>query len=177
MKATRFLHCALLGGALVVLLSCEQPAPLGVARPDLAAATPVTTVVPSASPLPWCAPLPYDSITATIGPGGGMLSVGANTLVFLPNSLDSAVTVTAVAPSDTVRRVRLQPEGLKFNQPVLLVMSYATCNLLGSNHPLNVAYTTPDLRQILDYLPSMDDGGSQTVTGRLKHFSDYAVAW
>ena len=178
MKATRFLHRALLGGAMVALLSCEQPAPLGVARHDLTAPLPVAPVAPSASSLlPWCSPLPYDSVTATIGPTGGLLTVGTNTLVFLPNSLDSSVTVTAVAPSDTVNRVRLQPEGLKFHQPVLLVLGYANCNLLGSTHPLNVAYTTPDLLQILDYLPSLDDSGSQTVTGRLKHFSDYAVAW
>ncbi len=179
MKVTRLLHCALLGGAIVVLQSCEQPAPLGVARHDLVApVSPVDPVLPSASALlPWCAPLPYDSVTATIGPGGGVLPVGPHTLVFLPQSLDSAVTITAVAPSDTVSRVRLQPEGLSFRQPVLLVMSYATCNLLGSTHPMNVAYTTPDLLQILDYLPSMDDAGSQTVTGHLKHFSDYAVAW
>jgi hypothetical protein len=103
--------------------------------------------------------------------------VGHNTLVFLPNSLDSAVTITAVAPSDTVSRVRLQPAGLTFHQPVLLVLSDATCNLLGSTRPMKVAYTTPDLRQILDYLPSLSDADSKTVTGHLKHFSDYAVAW
>jgi hypothetical protein len=60
---------------------------------------------------------------------------------------------------------------------VLLVLSYATCNLLGSTQPMRVAYTSPDLLQVLDYLPSMTDGESKTVTGHLKHFSDYAVAW
>jgi len=176
MKATRLLPCALLGGAMVVLLSCAEPAPLGVARHELAPPLPPGgSLVPSL--LPWCAPLPYDSVTATIGPAGGVLAVGAHVLVFLPNSLDSAVTVTAVAPTDTVSRVRLEPQGLSFHQPVLLVMSYATCNLLGSTHPLSLAYTTPDLGAILDYLPSMDDADSKTVTGHLKHFSDYAVAW
>src|SRR2546426_366972 len=98
MKATRLLPCALLGGAMVVLLSCAEPAPLGVARHELAPPLPPGgSLVPSL--LPWCAPLPYDSVTAT------------------------------------------------------------------------------DLGAILDYLPSMDDADSKTVTGHLKHFSDYAVAW
>jgi hypothetical protein len=106
-----------------------------------------------------------------------LVTVGPHTLVFLPNSLDTTVTITAVAPIDTVSRVQLQPEGLTFHQPVLLVLSYATCNLLGSTQPMRVAYTTPDYLQVLDYLPSMTDGESRTVTGHLKHFSDYAVAW
>lgn len=184
MKVTRLVHCALLGGAIVVLQSCEHSAPLGVTKHALLVPlAPVDSVVaspplpPPAPLLPWCAPLPYDSVTATIGPAGGVLGVGPHAVVFLPNSLDSAVTVSAVAPSDTVSRVRLQPEGLAFHQPVLLVLSYATCNLLGSTQPMRVAYTSPDLLQVLDYLPSMTDGESKTVTGHLKHFSDYAVAW
>src|SRR5437867_3805653 len=95
MKATRLLPGVLLGGAMVALLSCTEPAPLGVARHELA------------PPLP---------------PGGS-----------------------------------LEP------------------SLLPCCPPL--AYTTPDLAAILDYLPSMDDADSKTVTGHLKHFSDYAVAW
>jgi hypothetical protein len=179
MKATRLLHCVLLGGAIVVLQGCEHPAPLGVTRHPIAAdLAPAGTVVTSASALmPWCSPLPYDSVTATVGPGGAVLSVGPHTLVFLPKSLDTAVTITAVAPTDTLSRVRLQPAGLTFHQPVLLVMSYATCNLLGSTQPLNIAYLTPDLRQVLSYVPSLTDADSKTVTGHLKHFSDYAVAW
>jgi hypothetical protein len=181
MKATRLVHCALLGGAIVVLQSCEHSTPLGVARHALSVPlAPVNSVVASLPPpplLPWCSPLPYDSVTATIGPAGGVLAVGRHAVVFLPNSLDSAMSITAVAPSDTVSRVRLQPSGLTFHQPVLLVLSYATCNLLGSTQSMRVAYTTPDLLQVLDYVPSLTDADSKTVTGHLKHFSDYAVAW
>ncbi len=42
--------------------------------------------------------------------------------------------------------------------------------------PKQIAYTT-DLLAILYYLPSLDDQASQTVTGQLQHFSDYALAW
>jgi len=41
---------------------------------------------------------------------------------------------------------------------------------------LQIAYTSDSL-QILEFLPSVQDTTSQKVTGQLKHFSDYAVAW
>lgn len=123
-----------------------------------------------------CAPLPADSVTQTIGPEGGTLGVGVHRLTVPAGALDSAVSITAVAPSDTVNRVRFQPEGLAFQQPASLTMSYANCDLLGSTLPKRVAYTT-DLLAILEYLPSIDDFSSQVVTGQLGHFSDYAIAW
>jgi hypothetical protein len=39
-----------------------------------------------------------------------------------------------------------------------------------------VAFTGPDL-VILDYLRSWDNVLAKSVTGRLDHFSTYAVAW
>jgi hypothetical protein len=55
-------------------------------------------------------------------------------------------------------------------------MSYANCNLLGLLLPKRIAYTTERYR-ILEYLLSIDNLLSKQVTGRLKHFSQYAVAW
>ena len=34
-----------------------------------------------------------------------------------------------------------------------------------------------DLLLILDYLPSADNQSTQRITGRLHHFSRYAIAW
>lgn len=123
-----------------------------------------------------CTPLAYDSVTQTIGPEGGTIQVGVNTLWIPGGALDTAVSITAVVTPDSVNRVRFQPEGLSFQQPAALVMGYANCDLLGSTLPKRVAYTT-DAQQILDYLPSLDDRESQTVRGWLRHFSDYAIAW
>ncbi|MGH7751569.1 MAG: hypothetical protein ACREN5_02030, partial [Gemmatimonadales bacterium] len=93
-----------------------------------------------------------------------------------PGALSQSVTITAVAPVGTQRAVRLQPEGLNFNGPAYLTMSYAQCSLLGSLLPKRIAYTT-DLFQILEYLLSLDNIFSKKVTGRVRHFSHYAVAW
>lgn len=157
---------------VLAALSCAEPsapAPQG----DLLGGWPLP---PPPTGLLACTPVAADSATQTIGPAGGTLQVGANTLVIPEGALDSAVTITAVAPSDTVNRVQFQPEGLTFNQPAQLTMSYANCNTLGLWLPKQIAYTS-DLLLILEYLPSWDNLFGQTVTGRVSHFSDYAIAW
>ncbi len=175
MKTPRLLRSALLGGATLIVLSCGDPMPFGVTPGGRKPAGDLLT-----SPLPTgllqCSPLAYDSVTQAIGPEGGALQVGPHTLTVPPGALDTAVSITAVAPSDTVNRVQFQPEGLTFAQPASLTMSYANCNLLGLSVPKQIAYTT-DALTILEYLFSVDNPPSQTTSGRLEHFSTYAVAW
>lgn len=155
-----------LAGLAVAVTSCREPvraptALLGEALP---------------SGLLACTPLPYDSVTATVGPEGGTIQVGSHVLEIPAGALAAPVTITAVTPSDTVNQVRFQPEGLQFQHAAALTMSYANCSLLGDWLPHRIAYTT-DALQILEYLLSVDNLPSRTVTGRLEHFSTYAVAW
>jgi len=157
-------------------LSCTDPsapAPQG----DLLGGWPL---LPPPVPIPLdvvrCTPSAYDSVTQTVGPGGGTIHVGTTTLSVPAGALDSAVRITAVAPSDTLSHVRFEPQGLTFRQPASLTMSYANCNTIQSTDPRRIAYTTEALR-ILEYLLSVDDVSTQTVTGELHHFSDYAIAW
>jgi hypothetical protein len=171
MKAKRFVPVALFGAALFAALSCGDQAPTQP-RPD---ALLFGLVSPKLS-LVTCTPLPYDSVTQTVGPAGGTIQVGAYSLVIPDSALDSAVTITAVAPSDTVNAVRFQPQGLHFNQKASLTMSYANCGIVGWVLPQHIAYTTDGL-QIVEFLPSVSDVLSQTVTGSIRHFSEYALAW
>lgn len=174
MKGVRFLRAALLGAFAVIAVSCADP----------------TTPMPQQS---WvngdligglgqltgllkCTPLPYDSVTQTIGPAGGVMQVGPHTFTVPAGVLDTDVTITAVTPSDTINRIQFQPEGLVFNDYTTLRMSYANCNLLGSLAPKRIAYVAPDL-SILEYLPSLDNIFTQTVRGKVQHFSEYAIAW
>lgn len=169
----RFLRHMLLSAALLAVLSCERSSPLGVESKP-----------PNAGLLGWapsvellrCSPLAADSVTQTIGPGGGTLSVGPHRLTIPAGALAVPVSITAVAPSDTVNQVRFFPEGLTFASPALLTMSYANCGLLYGLVPKQVAYTTDDLT-ILALLPSIDNFWRQQVTGSLQHFSTYAIAW
>jgi hypothetical protein len=162
----------------VAVLSCRDASapPPGPQTNLFSDPLPLLDPLPKLVGLLTCTPLPYDSVTQTIGPEGGTIQVGVHTLWVPPGALGAPVAITAVAPSDTVNRVRFQPEGLTFGQPAALVTGYGNCDLLGSTLPKRIAYTT-DALLILDYLPSLDDLGSQTVRGWLRHFSDYAIAW
>jgi hypothetical protein len=219
MKTTRRLLFALLVGATAVVVSCGDPSPVGVASRGLAPQANLLdsllhTVQSHARGLVKCSPLPYDSVTKTIGPEGDTLQVGPHTLRVPAGALDAPVSITAVAPSDSVNRVDFQPEGLVFHQPASVVMSYANCDVSspqqtpetvppGAQAPstqalaatarahaatsigdsvsqihrgLRIAHITDSL-EIIQYLESADDSASQKVTGRLVHFSDYAIAW
>jgi len=75
-----------------------------------------------------------------------------------------------------VNLVEFEPAGLVFKKTTALTMSYANCDLLGSLLPKRIAYTD-DALNILEYLLSIDNLFAKKVTGDLKHFSGYAVAW
>jgi hypothetical protein len=165
---------ALIGAITLVALSCGEPSPLGV---DSAAPPAQGDVVESlVHGLLRCSPLPADSVTQTIGPEGGTLSVGPHWLTVPPGALSTPVTITAVAPTGTVNSIRFEPSGLIFDETASLTMSYANCGFVWFFGPKQIAYTT-DALEIISFLVSFDRWFQQRVTGRLDHFSTYAIAW
>jgi len=124
-----------------------------------------------------CSALPYASATQTIGSAGGTIRVGPHTLTVPAGALFSPVAITGqLVTGSGVNAVRFQPEGLRFQRSAYLTMSYANCNLLGLLLPKRIAYVSDEL-SILSYLLSVDDLLASKVTGRVDHFSNYAVAW
>jgi hypothetical protein len=55
-------------------------------------------------------------------------------------------------------------------------MSYRNCSLVGWLLPKHIAYVDGNLN-ILYYLLSLPNLLTQTVTGQVNHFSEYAMAW
>ena len=172
MRAVRtYWWLAVLASAALVSASCgDHTSRLSEPDPSLVGSLAQATGLVS------CTPLSYDSVTQAVGPAGGTIIVGPHVLDIPAGALSDTVTITAVAPSDTVRLVEFQPQGLTFATPASLQMSYASCNLLGSLLPKQIAYVDDSL-SILSYLLSVDNPPTQTVTGKLYHFSSYAVAW
>ena len=194
----------LLIGATAAALNCGDPSPLGVA---------MTTPAPTAGLRPHsdgddgddgepsdttdegdqgddslvtCRPLPYDSVTQTIGPAGGEIEVGRNWLVVPRGALRAPVSITAVAPSDTVAVIRFQPAGLRFEATALLVVAYDNCRVPKRVTP-RIALVT-NAFAVIEFLASGESmlsprfakghkGGHRRVVGQLRHFSNYAVAW
>lgn len=123
-----------------------------------------------------CTPLPEATASQTIGPEGGVLTVGPHSLTVPAGALSAPVTITAVAPSVTVRRVDFAPDGLQFAEPARLSMSYEGCGLTGILMPRRIVQIDHDLN-ILEVLPSLDLRSLFTTSASLEHFSGYAVAW
>src|SRR5437764_7234238 len=177
---------ALLAGASAAASSCSDPSPVGIEPPMLAAQK------VGGGHLIACTPLAYDSVTQVIGPAGGFLVAGGHVLVVDSLALSSPVSITAVAPSQSVNLVRFRPEGLKFKPGAHGIGALVATNLDNCNvHPnqvLQVVNVTDSL-SILAYLqaPTSTDSavvvkyktylGSLWVGGVLHHFSNYAVAW
>ena len=175
MKRARALSAALL--LAFTLNSCSEPVsgPAPATPPPAPDMSLLGTLLQTTGLLT-CSPLPYASATETVGPNGGVIEVGPHRLYIPPGALDEAVRITAVTPSGRVNQVQFQPEGLRFQVPAALTMSYANCNLLGKLLPKRIAYVDGNLR-ILEYILSLDILSLRKVTGSVNHFSAYAVAW
>lgn len=175
MKAARLLVVVLLVCALGLASACGDRVP--TAPPAAAPAADLLGSLLGATGLLKCSNLPYASTTQTIGLAGGILQAGPHTLVIPPGALSQPTTITMTLPTGLgVNAVKFKPVGLQFQTPAALTMSYANCSLLGRLLPKRIAYTTDNL-QILYYVLSLDNLLSKDVTGQVKHFSDYVVAW
>ena len=128
---------------------------------------PVMTLTP-------CDPQPTGTTGRWIGPKGGVLKAGKHTLVIPPKALKEPTWITMKAPSGTINRVALTPDGLTFKVPAQLGLSYANCWLKPDAKQL-VVYINDQL-VILETTPSESDPLSQTVYGTVTHFSDYALS-
>jgi len=163
-----------------IVASCvEAPSGPSRLRDDAAANNDLLgllTVPLSSLNLLSCSTQSYDSVTKVIGDDGGTIVVGQHVFVVPPDALDHNVTITAVTPSVNRREVRFQPEGLQFKKKTTLTMSYAGCSLLSQLLPKKIVYVGDDL-SILELIKSVDDILSKKVTGRVEHFSAYAVAY
>jgi hypothetical protein len=121
-----------------------------------------------------CSTQAYAVTTQVVGTQGGTIVVGTHRLVIPAGALAGSVTIKAEQVSGNVNSVRFSPEGLQFAKPASVRLSYANCSPLMVLH--QVVYVDEKLG-ILDLIPSLDDLLSKTVTGSIKHFSRYAVAW
>jgi len=158
----------LLVGLLSVRCVSDRASPTGI--------TANLTKPPKPTGLLQCSPLPSTTVKQTVGPAGGTLLIGPHLFVVPPGALAVPVTIQAKLASSSGNAIEFKPAGLIFLTPASVTLSYANCNTLGSTSPKQVAYTTDSLT-IIYYVSSQDDPSERRVTGRVDHFSDFAVAW
>jgi hypothetical protein len=188
-NAVRSLVTGLVVGTLALACDAAPTAPPSATPPAFLSAsrwkssdTTTTTTTTTSLPQVGACPQAGASLTQVIGPAGGQMAVGPHVLWVAAGALSAPVSITAVAPADTVRWVRFQPDGLVF-QPTalgvsaLVYTSYAGCSVPTTSTP-RIAQVSDSLT-ILGYLPVyvQTKKNNQYAIGVLQHFSNYAVAW
>ena len=138
-----------------------------------------TSVPPDSAPTPesvllTCEPQPYVVVTAEIDRKGGLLTVGNHSLKIPQGALSHPVTITMEQVEGPVNSVRFSPEGLHFETPAVLTLSYKNCG--STRHWKHIVYTD-EMLNILEPTLSMDFSSSSQVKGLIYHFSRYAVAY
>jgi hypothetical protein len=169
-RLTRILPVAavLLGTTLIFGCASELTAPDSPG--DLAFAE-VRTDPPTLTP---CRPQPYAATAGWIGPRGGILKAGKHTLRVPPSALATTTWITMEVPSSSINRVVFGPEGLTFKNAALLTMSYSNCSVTPGAQQY-IVYIN-DQNRIIETTQSVSDPLTQTVTGTVTHFSDYALS-
>src|SRR6058998_2860794 len=137
MPLRRTLIPLMLLAALAAAASCADPSPMGVPAFQRGGKWPSQPT--KGVGLVACAQT-YDSVTQVIGPAGGLIAVGNHFLWVDTMALSDTVSITAVAPVDTVRWVRFSPDGLQFRTngagwSALLFTSFKDCGLPTTDTP------------------------------------------
>ena len=121
-----------------------------------------------------CSPQPYARVTETVGRDGGIIRVGSHTLVIPSGALASTTTITAEQVSGRTNSIRFSPEGLQFEKPAVLTMTYGNCVLVLLQK--KIVYTDEKLR-VLEVLKTLDLFQRKQASAGIDHFSRYAVAY
>lgn len=121
-----------------------------------------------------CKAQPYAVTTKTIGSEGGTIKVGSHSLVIPRGAVRKKTTITAEQMTGPTNSLRFSPEGLRFEKPADLTMSYQNCLVVLL--PKHIVYTDEKFK-ILEVLRSLDLFNKKTVTAPIDHFSRYAVAF
>jgi hypothetical protein len=179
---------ALLAAAIVTVASCADPSPTGIPTFERGGRWAGSTK--KGAGLVACSQS-YDSVTQVVGPAGGLIAVGHHYLWVDSAALADTVSITAVAPADTVRWVRFEPDGLQFRTngagwSAVLATTFSDCGV-PTVDTLRIAQVTDSLK-IIRFLGAPDSTWMQStkkrgvsqiqyVAGVLHHFSQYAVSW
>jgi hypothetical protein len=168
MRSRKVFLNTILGVVIAAGCAGEPTSPAAPLQADLGSMSGLTVMT--------CTPLPVTSAQADIGKEGGTLTVGPHTFVVPEGALKKTVTITATTGGIAANAVRFGPEGLQFARPARLTMSFSNCGQWGQVKKLWMAYTDDSLN-VLEALETELNNSARTITGRINHFSQYAVAY
>jgi hypothetical protein len=129
----------------------------------------------SVTDLQLCSPQPYAVDSEYIGPEGGVLNVGSHRLVIPGGAVSTRVKITGEQIPGRTNSIRFSPEGLRFEKPASLTMSYANCALVLVEK--KIVYTDEKLKILEVLTATLDLFQRKVVTAPIDHFSRYAIAY
>jgi hypothetical protein len=166
---------------LLTLVGChaaDLSAPAQIVAPD--GATTSHGVGPGGTgrraPTPVACPA-AEAATASvrIGPRGGVLRIAGSRLVVPPGSLRAGIRITAALRGDASGTIDFLPEGLRFQEPALLVLSAAGCEIPAAGIAAVVHIGMQG--EILETIAASFDRRRDEVAAPITHFSGYAIAF
>lgn len=119
------------------------------------------------------------STTATVGPLGGLVSVGGTSISIPAGALLSSVDVTVTVPESNLMEIDISVSGTEhfiFELPVVVTLSYARCTRNLGLTPLSVWYIDSDTKEPLENMGGINDPLLKTMTFVTPHLSGYAIA-
>ena len=117
---------------------------------------------------------PYSG-AAVIGPAGGTGVFGPHSLTVPAGALQTNTAITAATLHGDTLAVTFGPAGLHFAQPATLVLSYSRCQV-GPAGPLGIVFANDGMTQMIELVPSKENGSTKVVQGPITHFSVYAAS-
>jgi hypothetical protein len=130
-----------------------------------------------------CPAVESQSVTAAIGPLGGVLAVGNTSIVIPANAVPLLTTFTLTVPSSKYVEIEVTANGedhfqfLPTLQPVVVTLDYGRCTRSNIDRGLLTVWNIdPATKALLAPMPSLDNKLTRTVTFTTTHFSGYAVA-
>jgi hypothetical protein len=122
-----------------------------------------------------CSPQKYEVESQVIGSKGGTIRVGSHELVIPKGALKGKVKITAEQVRGSTNSIRFSPEGLRFEKPATLTMTYDNCAVVLLQK--KIVYTDEKLKILEVLKASLDIFKKKEVTAPIDHFSRYALAY
>ena len=119
--------------------------------------------------------------SATIGPLGGVLSLGATSITVPIGALLGETELKLTIPASRYVEIDVTANGLQhfvFEEPVVVSIDYWRCNRSDVLFkPLTAWYIDSDTKDLLERMPSFDNKLTRQVTFTTLHLSGYAIAF
>jgi hypothetical protein len=129
--------------------------------------------------LAYCPSSFSDFASAVVDADGGVLSAGSTVVLIPPHAVQAPTRFTVQPLPGRTLRVRITADGHErfgFARPIAVMIGYAHCGRQEFLRHASVWHVDDRTNELLERMPTVNDGRNQTVGFLTAHLSTYAVA-